>query len=141
MAAKYKGSLTFGYGTLEELNQGGRNYPIAWLVMPITVTDSATDSSTARQERYPVVIRFLQSTKNTKDIDEVDNLFIQTKAIGDGFVYSLLGSADFMSMFILGDIAKKQIWKAADDVHVGWEYVFNLDYFPDVDSCCEVYNS
>ena len=135
---KYEGELTFGYGTRNELNQPNLNYPVAWLFLPISVTDSAVDADTARQERYPVTIGFYSVIKNSQLSDETDQLFEQMKFIGDGFYYTLLNQPQTMT---IGPVVKKQIWKTSDSVLVGWEYSFNIDYYPDVDNCCLAYAS
>lgn len=139
-AAKYKGKHSYGYGTLNELNDSNIDFPAIWWVLPLTINDSSVDESTPRMERYPITMRFVSSVKISTYINETSPIYSQTKAMGDGFIYTILDLPDYGGMFTLGPITKRQIWKQADAVLIGWEYSFNIDYFPDVDNCCLPYN-
>lgn len=129
----YQGDLYFKYGTLNELNSSNQNFPLFWLVTPLTVVDSATDKDATRAERYSIVYRVVSSGKIDTLTDDADNAYEQTKMIGDGVYYKLL---DVSQLITVNAVTKRQLWKVADDVHIGWEYTFTIDYYPDIDYCC-----
>lgn len=137
IASQYQGSLSFGYGTLNEMNKSDKNYPLVWWVLPLTVTDPQTNSQQQRYENWPITLRFVTSTELAKDFDDVDNLYNMTKTIADGFVYTLMDASDEYT--ISTSITKRQLFKVQDDVNIGWEYQFTLQLTPDIDYCCLPY--
>lgn len=138
VAGKYKQSLSFGYGTLNELNLDGNDYPLCWWVVPITVTEQRSDENQTPIEGWPIILRFVDSTKFENEVDDLDNLYQKMKMIADGFMYKLAFYSDDIT--ISNNIAKRQLYRSTDDIHTGWEYSFTATYYPDVDNCCLPYN-
>lgn len=138
VAGKYKQSLSFGYGTLNELNKDGNNYPLCWWVLPIIVTEQRSDENQTPIEGWPIILRFVDSTKFENEVDDLDNLYQKMKMIADGFMFKLAFYDDELT--ISNNITKRQLFRSTDDIHTGWEYSFTITYLPDVDNCCLPFN-
>lgn len=140
IASQYVGGkLNFGYGTLAELNASGKQYPLVWWVLPVTVTEQRNDPNTAVLENWPIVLRFVDSVEFNKEVDDLDGIYHKMKTIADGFMYTLAQYND--ELIVSQNIQKRQLYRLMDDIHTGWEYNFGLTVWPDVDNCCTPYES
>jgi len=130
-----KGRAFFGKGTLNEMNTGTRRYPLVWVVTPMLVTNQfAGASAEFFNEGYNVRLRVVTSASLVTTEDEATVMYNENKIIADAIVQQFRDTEDLE----IQNYSLNQIFKAQDDVHIGWEATFTLVSYVAQDECCSL---
>lgn len=132
---KYKGDLYFGSGTLNDLNKNdGRDYPLVWLVRPVTIPNTVNDNLTVNQT-FNLTLQFLQTYTLDLDEDEVNKIFNDMLLILNGFVAKLITDFNDEGTDVMTIGMVTQTYLQQDSIHVGW--ILPLQINSGVDhNCC-----
>lgn len=139
VASAYKGTLSFGYGTIEQLNaDDDRVYPIVW-VSNISV-QSAVAPNSIKSQGIRVTVRFLQAGSIEQDEATDRKLFNETFDIANGFIQKLYATFDddndTLDTIQVGELS--QIFRQQDSVHLGWVVPITISSYVNTE-CCELF--
>lgn len=135
---KYKGNLYFDSGTLNDLNKNdGRNYPLVFLVRPVTIPNTVNENLTVNQI-FNLNLYFVQSYSTDNNEDEITDLFNDMLIILNGFVSKMISNFDEEGTDILTVGTATQVYLKQDAIHLGWALPLQINSVVD-SSCCSLF--
>lgn len=131
-----KGRAFFGKGTLEEMNSvDNSNYPLVWLVTPLTVTNQyAGASADFFSEGYNFTLRVVSSASLATDEAAATVIYSETKILADATIQQFRDTEDLE----IQNYNLNQLHKVQDDIHIGWEGTGILVSYLEPDACCSL---
>lgn len=127
-----EGQAFFGTGAPEQLNEEQKQYPLCWLFPP-TIANSFENDDVYR-EAWNIRLRFVTSTNSHGESLDEDNFTI-TKILADAILSQFRDTSELS----IESYNLSQIYRTADDIHIGWEATFLLVAFVEPDECCKLY--
>lgn len=139
VALSYKGKISFGSGTIEQLNaDDDRIYPCIW-VSGIAV-QSAIAANSIKSQGIRVSVRFLQTGSIEQSESTDQQLFNETFDIANGFIQKLYSTFDddndTLNTIQVGELT--QIFRQQDSVHLGWVVPITISSYVN-NECCELF--
>lgn len=132
---KYKGDLYFDSGTLNDLNKNdSRNYPLVWLLRPITITNNVNENLTVNQT-FNLTLQFLQTGSLDLSEEKANEFFNDTLLILNAFVATIIIDFDEDGTDVLTIGTATQVYLKQDALHVGWALPLQINSVVDP-SCC-----
>lgn len=136
---KYKGDLYFGSGTLNDLNKNdSRNYPLVWLLRPVTIPQTINDNLTVSQT-YNITLHFLQTYTLDVNEDHVNDIFNDMLKILNAFVAKIITDFNDDGSDILTIGTATQVYLQQDAIHVGWALPIQINSVVDP-TCCLLFD-
>lgn len=131
-----KGRAFFGKGTLEEMNSvDNSNYPLVWLITPMTINNQFAQSSAEFfVEGYNVTMRVVTSGSLNTDEAGAAVSYNELKIITDAILQQFRETDEIE----IQNYNLNQLHKVQDDVHIGWEATFVLVSYLEPDDCCSL---
>lgn len=135
-AESYKGSLSFGNGTLEQLNgDDGLNYPICWVAGVNQAVPIQT--SGVMLQTFTLTIHVLESGSIEQDIRVDNDMYDSTLAIANGLIAKIYKTFDedndSVDSIQAGTLT--QVFRKQDSVHIGWQFTITIQTYWD-ERCC-----